>query len=360
MKRRTGAPRARRQMTAMKPSLTTTLRGSTALVLMVIVLLAAAGGGSAVASSSDGRTRLSEPRFAVGYETVSLVDATRGTPAWSGVPASSTRTIDTLVMYPARGKTDGTSVPGARPVRRGRFPVVVFLHGSCCTAEDFRQGIEPWVRGGYVVVAPTAPLGGLGIQESGAARTADAANHPDDVRFMFSELPGALRRPIRARADFDRVVVTGYSTGAASALAVAFDPCCRNDAIRGVVAMAGPQSPLVASGADVAALMVHGDADARVPYAAGRANFDAAPAPKFFLTLFGTGHALPLAMEPASPTDTHLEPLPRRPDPDPLVTTTTDFFDRYLKSNKSALDRMRRHGNISGVAQLDSSSNTES
>jgi dienelactone hydrolase len=340
----------------MKPSLTTTLRGSTALVLMVIVLLAAGGGGSAVASSSDGRARASEGPFAVGYETVSLVDATRGTPAWNDVPASSTRTLDTLVMYPARGRPDGASVAGARPVRRGRFPVVVFLGGAGTTAMDFRQANELWARAGYVVVAPTAPLGGLGIQQSGEARRVDLANHPDDVRFVLSELPGALRRAIRARADFDRVAVTGYSLGAGTAFAVAFDPCCRNDAIRGVVAMANEQ---VASGADLPALMVHGDADERVPYAAGRASFDAAPAPKFFLTLFGIGHPLTLGLQPA-PTDTHVEPLPRRPDPDALMTTTTDFFDRYLKSNKSALDRMLRHGNISGVAQLESSSNTES
>jgi dienelactone hydrolase len=326
------------------------------LILVVLVALVASAGfvAGAVPAPSAGTTG-----FAVGYETVSLVDATRGTPAWSGVPASSTRTIDTLVVYPARGKPDGASVPGARPVRRGRFPVVVFLHGTGTTAMDFRQAIEPWARGGYVVVAPTEPLGGLGIQQSGAARFADAANHPDDVRFVLSELPGALRRAIRARADFDRVAVTGYSFGAGTAFAVALDPCCRNDAIRGVVAMAGQPSPLVASGTDVATLIVHGDADEVVPHAAGRANFDAARAPKFFLTLLGIGHTLTLGMQPA-PTDTHVEPLPRRPDPDALVTTTTDFFDQYLKSNKDALDHMQRHGNISGVAQLESSSNTES
>jgi dienelactone hydrolase len=331
------------------------------LALIVTGTFAAAGGRPAAgdSGSSDARTDAAGPPVAVGYETVRLVDPTRGTPAWNEVPASSTRTIDTLVMYPARGKPDGASVPGARPVRRGRFPVVVFLGGAGTTAMDFRQANEPWARAGYVVVAPTAPLGGLGIQQSGNARRVDRANHPDDVRFVLSELPGALRRAIRARADFDRVAVTGYSLGAGTALEVAFDPCCRNDAIRGVVAMANAQFPPVASGANLPTLMVHGDADETVPYAAGRASFDATPAPKFFLTLFGIGHPLTLGMQPA-PTDTHVEPLPRRPDPDALMTTTTDFFDRYLKSNKSALDRMRRHGNISGVAQLESSSNTGS
>jgi dienelactone hydrolase len=320
------------------------------LALMVTVLLAAAGGRSAAGSSgsSDARTNASEPPFAVGYETVSLVDSTRGTPAWSGVPASSTRTIDTLVMYPARGEPDGASVSGARPVRRGRFPVVVFLHGSATTAEDYRQAIEPWARGGYVVVAPTAPLGGLGLEQSSAARSLDVSNHPDDVRFVLRELPGALRRAIRTRADFDRVAVTGKSFGAGTALAVTFDPCCRSDAIRAVVAMAGAQSSLVASGADVATLIVHGDADEVYPYAAGRANFDAAPTPKFLLTLIGISHNPTLAAEPAGPPD------------DALVTTTSDFFDRYLKAKKGALERMRRHGNISGVAQLESASNTRS
>ena len=334
----------------MKTSLRSTPRRNAVLVLMVAVLVLAGGGRSGAASSrsSDGRTRASEPPFAVGYETVSLVDPTRGTPAWAGVPASSTRTIDTLVMYPARGRPDGASLPDARPVRRGRFPVVVFLHGAATTAADYRQAIEPWARGGYVVVAPTAPLGGLGLEQSPAARNLDMANHPDDVRFVLRELPGALRRAIRTRADFDRVAVTGKSLGANTALAVTFDPCCRSDAIRGVVPMAGPQSALVASDTDVATLIVHGDADELIPYADGRANFDAAPAPKFFLTLIGISHNPTLAAEPAGPPD------------DALVSTATDFFDRYLKSKKGALDRMRRHGNVSGVAQLESASNTRS
>ena len=105
--------------------------------------------------------------------------------------------------------------------------------------------------------------------------------------------------------------------------------------------MAARQSALVASDTDVATLIVHGDADEVVPYAAGRANFDAAPAPKFFLTLIGISHVPTLASEPAGPPD------------DALVSTATDFFDRYLKSKKGALDRMRRHGNVAGVAQLE-------
>jgi hypothetical protein len=95
-------------------------------------------------------------------------------------------------------------------------------------------------------------------------------------------------------------------------------------------------------------VIVHSDADELIPHAAGRANFDAAPAPKFLLTLFGIGHAATLAIEPAGPPD------------EALVSTATDFFDRYLKSKKGALERMRRHGSISGVAQLESASNTGS
>ncbi len=216
---------------------------------------------------------------------------------------------------------------------------------SGTTGEDYHRAVEPWAQAGYVVVAPTAPLGGLGVQQSGAARVADVSNHPDDVRFALAELPDAIDPAIRAIADFDRVAIVGKSLGATTALAVAFDPCCTSGSIRGVVPMAGAQSPLVTAGPAIPTLVVHGDADELVPYTSGRANFEAARGPKFLLTLLGTTHAPTLAVDPAGPTD------------DAVVATTIDFFDRYLKSDEAALDRMARHGNATGVARLEPSPN---
>jgi dienelactone hydrolase len=315
-------------------------------VAMTIALLGCNSDADGSRSSGTG-AREPQPPFAIGSETVTLVDPTRGTPAWNEVPAASSRTIETLVLYPARGEPAGAAVPGAPPVAAGPYPVVVFLHGAGLTSADYQRAIEPWAEAGYVVVAPTAPLGGLGVQQSGPARVADVANHPDDVRFVLAEVPDAIDPAVGAITDFDRVAIVGKSLGAETALAVVFDPCCANDVIRGVVAMAGPQSPFVTADTPMPTLVIHGDADENVLYSSGRANFDAAPEPKFFLTLLGTTHAPTLAVEPAGPTD------------DAIVATTTDFLDRYLKSDEDALDRMSRHGNVTGIARLESLPNTE-
>jgi dienelactone hydrolase len=334
----------------MKISRRTGKRHVAVAALTLTVLLAACDGGS-----SNGATRTvgsgagqPKPPFAVGSTTVILVDPARGTAAWGDVPAASSRTIETLVLYPARGKQAGVSAADAPPAATGRLPVVVFLHGASTTAQDYQTAVEPWAEAGYIVVAPTAPLGGLGLQQSGAARATDVANHPADVRFVLAELPDAIDPAIRAIIDFDRVAVVGKSLGATTAMAVAFDPCCTDDSIRGVVAMAGPPSLLVGAGTRVPMLVVHGDADEIVSYSSGRANFDAAPEPKFLLTLLGTTHAATLAVEPAGPAD------------DAVAATTIDFFDRYLKSDEAALDRLSRHGTVPGVARLESSPKTNS
>ena len=308
-------------------------------VVIVASLVACGGSGSDGSGSARAGVRDPRPPFAVGSETITLVDETRDTPAWGDAAAATSRTIETLVLYPARGEPVGASVPGAPPVAAGRFPVVVFLHGASSTGEDYRRAVEPWAQAGYVVVAPTAPLAGFGLQQSGAARAADVSNHPEDVRFTLAELPDAVNPAILAVANFDRIAIVGKSLGATTALAVAFDPCCTNDAIRGVVSMAGMRSPFTAAGTAVPMLVVHGDADEAVPYASGRANFDAAPEPKHFLTLFGTTHAPTLALDLGGPSD------------DAVVATTIDFFDRYLKSDDDALDRMSRHGNVTGIAR---------
>lgn len=311
--------------------------------LVVVALGACGGSGSGGSRSAPSRARDPQPPFAVGSETVTLVDPTRNTPAWGDVAAAASRTIETLVLYPARGEPGGASVPGAPPQTEGPYPVVVFLHGAGTTGEDYRKAVEPWAEAGYVVVAPTAPLGGLGLQERAVARITDAANHPADVRFALAELPDAMDPAIRAVANLNRVAIVGKSLGASTALEVTFDPCCTNDAIRGVVAMAGVLSPLIGTGNAVPTLVVHGDADEIVPYSDGRANFDGAPEPKYFLRLLGTTHAPTLAVDPAGPTD------------DAVVATMIDFFDRFLKSDQDALDRMSQHGNVTGVAQLESS-----
>src|SRR5438067_8103826 len=61
--------------------------------------------------------------FAVGMRTLTLVDPTRETPAHAGRPAQPTRTLPTVVWYPAAAGDAMRVAPG------GPFPLVVDSHG---------------------------------------------------------------------------------------------------------------------------------------------------------------------------------------------------------------------------------------
>jgi dienelactone hydrolase len=291
-----------------------------------------------------------DPPFAVGQQAVTLVDTSRPTPAANGEAAASTRTIETLVLYPARGKAGDTAVSQAPPAHGQRFPAAVFLHGSVTTGEDYREALEQWAAAGYVVAAPTVPLGGHG-SEGITALLADRSNHPDDVRFVLDELAHELPRALRRITDLDRVAIIGKSLGAATAMQVAFDPSHADDRIRAVVPIAEPPSGEgsafvdlnLASGNRVPVLFVHSEADEAQPYAASRANFDTARAPKFLLTLIGLSHAQTLSVDGIGPAD------------DAVIVGTLDFLDRYAGSDKHTLTRLRQHTNVPGVARLESS-----
>ena len=253
----------------------------------VAVALLVAGVGAVPASSAGatGEASNKEDRpFAVGQRAVTFVDTSRPTPAGNGEAAASTRTIETLVLYPARGKSGGTAVSEAPPARGRRFPVVVFLHGSGTTGEDYREALERWAAGGYVVAAPTAPLGGHGVL-GGEALASDRSNHPDDVRFVLDELAHELPRALRRITDLDRVAIIGKSLGAATAMQVAFDPSHADDRIRAVVPIAEPPAVEgsewvdlnLASGNRVPVLLVHGDADEQFAYDGSRSEFRDGP-----------------------------------------------------------------------------------
>ena len=98
-------------------------------------------------------------------------------------------------------------------------------------------------------------------------------------------------------------------------------------------------APAYFSGISTPLLAEHGDADTTIPYPAGAGTFAKAGPPKFFLTLIGGGHTPPY-----------------RGAPDPAATAvahvTLDFFDRYLKNDQGALERLRHDADQPGVATL--------
>ena len=76
-----------------------------------------------------------------------------------------------------------------------------------------------------------------------------------------------------------------------------------------------------------------------MPYKIGSDSYKHASKPKFFLTLIGGGHTPPYRGGPdAAPTT--------------VAHVTLDFFDRYLKSDRAAVDRLRHDADQPGVATL--------
>src|SRR5438093_12551494 len=90
-------------------------------------------------------------RFAVGV--------TNQTFTTTSVRTGDPRVLDTVVWYPAVEGTGTQSAIGFRDarVRRGRFPLLIFSHGSCGFPGQsifFTKTLASW---GFVVAAPPHP-----------------------------------------------------------------------------------------------------------------------------------------------------------------------------------------------------------
>ena len=87
-------------------------------------------------------------------------------------------------------------------------------------------------------------------------------------------------------------------------------------------------------------LAVHGNADGTVPYGADMNGFARAKTPKYFLTFLGAGHVTPFLGGD-------------NPSAMALKQSTIDFFNRYLKDDKAALDKLHTDANVPGASSLE-------
>jgi dienelactone hydrolase len=284
--------------------------------LAIVAVLVACLGGSASAKP-----------YAVGERSYTLVDRSRSTPPNGSYAGAPTRTLPTVVLYPARK---------GKPVeRRHGFPLIVFSHGMGATVPPYRSALDLWVRRGYVVVAPTFPLSS-GTAPGGPS-LADYREQPADVSFVISRVLRVTRREGLARTiDRRSIGVAGHSLGAVTSLALVANGCCRDRRVDAAVAWAPVR--LAFAGAWFAAptrplMVIHGTADAT--YAAGVGIYRDASRPKALVTLVN---------------GPHIPSLP--PWIDPLERSTVDWFDRYLDHDRTAVRRLAKDANVPGAAQL--------
>ncbi len=315
-------------------------------VAIVGILVASAIAASAfvLPASAGARPRaVFESRhatYAVGMRSYTFVDASRPTSANGSYSGAPSRTLPTLLLYPAAGDPYGPAVANAKPIRRGDgFPLIVFSHGFGASGPAYEFLLEQFVREGYVIAAPTFPLSSGGAP--GGSDLGDYINQPGDVSFVLTSVLKVARMDHSLRRTIDRrdIGAFGHSLGAITTLGVATNSCCVDPRIRAAVSFSGIELPFPGgsffSTPTPPLMLVHGDADGTVPYVGSVSAYGQAPAPKVFLTLQHAGH-VPFSA----------------PWLDPAVRSITDFLDGFLKHDHRALRRLATDGNVPGVASL--------
>jgi dienelactone hydrolase len=314
--------------------------------VLVAVALTGCGGSGATRSHTDVVTRPAtqppttatttasaatpkpkpHPPFAVGQQILTFVDRSRLV-TYPGI-APQPRRLVTIVRFPRA---------------RGSFPLVVFGHGFAVTPAIYSNLLEAWARAGYVVAAPVFPLGNANAP--GGPNESDLINQPRDMSFVITRMLALSRGgegPIAGLIDPAEIAVSGQSDGGDTALSAAYNPRFRDHRIRAAVILSGQEIPGV-GGYDFPApspplLATQGLADTINLPATTFAFWDAAPPPKYLLTIPGASHLGPYTDE--------------QPQLGIVERVTIAFLDRYLKGERHALARMEAAGNVPGLAGL--------
>jgi fermentation-respiration switch protein FrsA (DUF1100 family) len=308
-----------------------------AILFVVATAMVTTAAGSGTALADDGRT--GNGPYAVGTRSLTFVDTSRPTPPNRTFGGAPSRTLPTLVLYPAQGDPNKPLVQGAAALHGRRFPLIVFSHGFTANGPAYAPLLALIARRGYVVAAPTYPLSSGGAP--GGPTIVDYVNQPGDVSFVITRMIGLDRADAGVRREIDphRIGVAGHSLGAITTLGVATNSAVQDRRIDAAVSFSGIELPFGTgkffSTPTPPLLLVHGNADGTVPYGSSVTVYGQAPGPKAFLTLLNAPHTPFFA-----------------PWLDPTVRTVLDFLDGYLKHDHEALERLARDGNVPGASTL--------
>ena len=257
--------------------------------------------------------------YAVGRRQVTVVDPTRPTAAdpGRGIEAATSRTLPLSVLYPAAGEAgEAGAFADDAEARAGRYPVVIYSHGVDSDGTERNDVLAAWARSGYLVVAPTYPL-----SSHPGGQISDVANQPADVMFVAAQLadPASPLAPVAAHGTPGCLALAGHSLGAMTTVGATYDPCCRPEGQRAAITIAGALfGPTAgfdwAEAPEVPLLLVHGDKDARVPFAKSPELRSTLPGDEWLLALPGGPAQLHVRAAPERGAQLHGRRLPRRRD----------------------------------------------
>lgn len=234
-----------------------------------------------------------------GYFEATYVDSSRSTPPSGNDPGRGSRTLRTLVVYPAAVEDAATGPIENAPPAGGPYPLVLFAHGLGGYPEGYAEFLAAVASGGYVVVAPEFPRSSR--SNAGGPDAGDTASQPGDLSFLIDAVVAQVddsQWPLAGLVDTTRIATMGHSNGAVTVHGIGANSCCRDDRIDAVIAIAGPPAPF--SGeydftTTPPMLLVHGTEDAAILYETSVVLFNQISAVKGLLTLDGGDHGAGLS-----------------------------------------------------------------
>lgn len=283
------------------------------------------------------------PPYPVGEASMNIVEST-GTP---GV----TRSLPTVLRYPAASGAPGALISGATPDRTdGPYPLVVFSQGFDIAPEAYATLLTDWAEAGYVVADPAYPH----TSPPDAIRMPHLLNHPAELNQAITVLLSAGARhpgsagagPMAGLINPNEIAVIGHSDGGDVSLAVSANSAYLDKRVKAAVILSGAEFSSFGgsyySAGGVPMLVTQGTNDDINPPSCSIALYDSAPEPKYYLSLIGAGHHSP-----------YLYPTGYR---NIVVAVTTNFLDAYLKGDTAALGAMDRSGSVAGVSTITNAS----
>jgi dienelactone hydrolase len=251
-----GAPRR-----VSRPSEEATVKKLLLLLLVLPVIAGAAllglNGVEPPPAGSESARWLADGPLPVARIPLELADRSRPLDAngdFSGAPA---RPLEGKLWYPTEG---------------GSYPLLIYSHGFTSSYINGAYLAGYLASHGFVVAAVNHPLTHWGAP--GGPRVADVVNQPGDISFLIDRLlarSGDAGDVLAATIDGERIGALGVSLGGLTATLAGFHPTLQDPRVDAVLSIAGPSSfftPAFFAGDSTDFLMLAGEADVIVPWAA--------------------------------------------------------------------------------------------
>jgi len=266
----------------------------------------------------------------------------------TSVTTNQPRPLDTTIWYPAVKHTGTAETYGLRDAKakRGRFPLIVFSHGTCGLPTEASYLTMALVREGAIVAAPAHPgnttndgpscLGGDVFIDSAVNREPDVAFVIDSMLAQAADKKSRFAR----RIDDDAIGVTGLSFGGFTTLLTALlEP--RIDAALALVP--GGTSALGTEPITIPTMVIGSERDRVVFFRESLAAYAKLAGPRFLVELLGANHLSAiddcahgglLNLNTCVAADIPQDEAHRL-----VLSYAVPFFRRYLLSKKRAVVR---------------------